>query len=321
MTLTRLTRRLQRLQTEIAPDDRVAHFDVTARGRSDGVVLDGVVSHEFLRARAVDLVEAAERWSLAETDVRVLEADRSPRTVDAAVAPVRDGPSGDAEQVTQVLYGAALDAYDERDGWRRVRTPDGYLGWVRAASVTERADCRPEAIVQRAVAASADVPSLFAGVECELTAQSDATAEVRFRTGATAAVPADAVETPPEWPTGEQVVDAARDYLGTEYVWGGMTGDGIDCSGLSWMAYHRNGVTLPRDADQQRAIGRPVGRDETRPADLLFFPGHVAISLGGDEYVHASGSHEEVVVNSFDPNDDRYDPDRDDDFEYARRVL
>jgi hypothetical protein len=190
-------------------------------------------------------------------------------------------------------------------------------------------------------AENADDPVLYAGTECEILDHEERDHEildpekgdheesdheeggvsVRFRTGEQRSLPADAVAEIPDETTGEAVAAAAREYMGTEYVWGGMTVEGIDCSGLTWQAYHRHGVALPRDADLQRRMGEEIPRDELRAGDLLFFPGHVAVSLGGSRFVHAYGSADEVVVGSLDPESDRYEADLDESFALATRLV
>ena len=52
----------------------------------------------------------------------------------------------------------------------------------------------------------------------------------------------------PEETFRESIVQTAYSYLGTQYRWGGKTACGIDCSGLAFMSYFRNGILIWRDA-------------------------------------------------------------------------
>lgn len=333
----RATLALQRCRTRHAPDDRVTVFDVSvaeSAGRTDDhLVLRGTVSTPDLERRARQAVEEATGVT-ATSELTVLEDEREERAVSAAVVPVRDAAAADAEQVTQALYGARVAAFDSEGGWTRIRSPDGYLGWVEREFLAPVEVSGADAVVVEDVHSddSDGEPAhpIHVGTDCRIEEESvgrDGETEtvVAFRTGERDALPASAVRRPrdrsTDRPTGEGVVAAAHRYLGTEYEWGGMTTDGIDCSGLAWVAYRTQGVTLPRDADQQRAMGETVERADLRAGDLLFFPGHVAVSLGGDEYVHAYGGEDSVVVSSLDSERDDYAADLDEKFELARRVL
>lgn len=316
--LQRIELSLQSCAARHAPDQRVAVFDVEASVEDGELTVAGTVQSD-------DLAERVREWTAdlgVETyDLAVCDDLETERTIAEPVVPVRGDPESDAEQVTQCLYGMAVSASDERGAWTRVRVPDGYVGWVRTETLAEPAGIDPDAVLREDLTDDEDEVALYAGTECRVDGEEGHDLVVTFRTGETRRVPADLVRSNPATPTGELIVETARQFLGTEYLWGGMTTDGIDCSGLVWTAHHLHGVTLPRDADQQRGMGRTVERDDLRPGDLLFFPGHVAISLGGDEYVHAYGGAEGVVVNSFDPDDDRYVADLDEGLELARRLF
>ena len=83
---------------------------------------------------------------------------------------------------------------------------------------------------------------------------------------------------------------------GTRYKNGGTDAGGFDCSGFTQYVFGQHGIALPRDVRDQFEMGKPVNPTEIAPGDLVFFstsaPGasHVAIALGGDEFVHAPSS-------------------------------
>ena len=106
----------------------------------------------------------------------------------------------------------------------------------------------------------------------------------------------------PGWVRGEVLagrdgdpVAEARAYLGTPYLWGGMTNRGIDCSGLVHMSYRNAGRAVPRDADQQEEAGRTVPDSELRPGDLITYGDdganhatHIAFWLGDGRILHST---------------------------------
>lgn len=104
----------------------------------------------------------------------------------------------------------------------------------------------------------------------------------------------------------KNLVDTALSYLGTQYRWGGKSPLGIDCSGLCSISYLLNGVIIYRDAKLKDEYMRRISIEEIKPADLLFFPGHVAMYIGNNKFVHSSGSISGVKINSLNPNDSDY---------------
>ena len=102
-------------------------------------------------------------------------------------------------------------------------------------------------------------------------------------------------------PTVAEFLAAARAFGGVRYLWGGMTHDGIDCSGLVHMALREVGVTVPRDAADQQRAARPVPLAELRPGDLCFFAvdgrevHHVGVATRPGVMLHAPSTGTLVV--------------------------
>lgn len=115
---------------------------------------------------------------------------------------------------------------------------------------------------------------------------------------------------------GNQIVQAAKQYLGTPYVWGGgsiagPTNGGFDCSGLALYAVYAasNGqITLPRTSEQQWTIGKEVPLDQAEPGDLLFGsweaggPGHEGIYESPGRMVHAPTQGQSVTEAPIQPD-------------------
>jgi peptidoglycan DL-endopeptidase CwlO len=99
-----------------------------------------------------------------------------------------------------------------------------------------------------------------------------------------------------------QVVSIAMQYLGVQYVWGGASPSGFDCSGLVMYVFAQVGVSLPHYTVAQWGYPNAVSvpRDELEPGDLVFFDGlgHVGIYIGNGEFIHAPHTGAVVSIDS-----------------------
>jgi len=102
---------------------------------------------------------------------------------------------------------------------------------------------------------------------------------------------------------GAAVVEGARKYLGTPYVWGGTDpAKGLDCSGLVQKVYSELGYDLPRVSYEQAKAGRAVeSLAQAQPGDILAFGSpvhHVGIYIGDNQMIHAPRPGKDVEVSS-----------------------
>ena len=104
--------------------------------------------------------------------------------------------------------------------------------------------------------------------------------------------------------SGYELITEAKKHLGTQYVYGGQSPGGFDCSGFTMYVFSTQGIALNRTASTQYSNnGYNVSRNDLTIGDLIFFsrtdsndPGvsHVGIYIGYNHFIHSGNSGVQV---------------------------
>ena len=329
------------IQAKYAPDGRVELFQITAYQQNDTLVLRGETTS---REAYEDLLAQARKTPARVKDhIRLLPdaalGEEIWGIIYNSAGTLRAEPRYGAELVSQALLGMPVRILEQKGGWRRVQTPDRYIGWMNG-SVMPVTDAQrqqylslPKVIVTSLHTRSfADtgkealpVSDLVAGDMLVVQSAKGGFYQVQYPDGREASVKKSDVMKVSDWLkknrlTGERIVDTAKQLLGVPYLWGGTSTKGMDCSGFTKQVYWMHGMILARDASQQVRYGRLIDETgdfgEALPGDLVFFGTeatpenptervvHVGIYIGDRRFIHAS---DYIRINSFDPADPLYD--------------
>ncbi|AHN20556.1 LysM peptidoglycan-binding domain-containing protein [Lysinibacillus sphaericus] len=92
----------------------------------------------------------------------------------------------------------------------------------------------------------------------------------------------------------KKTVEVANTLIGTPYLYGGNTPEGLDCSGFIYYAFNQSGVKIARDSSEGYFNGSTTHVKNPVPGDLVFFENtykegisHMGIYLGNNKFIHA----------------------------------
>ena len=341
---------------QFAPDSREHVWEIRAVKKDGKWLLEGATDKpDALNALLKKLKENKVSY---KNSVKLLPEERFRSTAGVArlsVINLRKTPAHTSELVTQLLMGMPVEILEEQNGFYRVRTPSGYLGWVDADGIIlmdkenfGRWAATPKVLVDvpyvRLLEApdpnSKQVSDAVLNDVMALTRKDDFFDEVLLPDGRKAYVRADAVTDLEEWHYintelfnyADLLSHLRRNYPGIPYLWGGTSIKGMDCSGFVKNVFQNFGLLMPRDASQQFKTGKPLTINDTlgglTPGDLLFFGQkaadgslkitHVAIYTGKGRIMHAAG---EIKEESLLAGDSLYNDYRRKSLVGARRIF
>ena len=331
LNTTRYNHRMTNILEDFAKavDPRLSLFDVKVDSETDGTI---VLSGRVLDSSQLDeLPRLFPGRNLDTSSIRVLNAETHERVhVTTNLTGLYERPTFGMALSSELPFGTELEVLDERGKWAFTRQTDGYLGWAYRPYLGE---------------GPAPAPThLLLAPAIELRAEPDETSQILTRlvsgtslvvNGLPAAkringwvqVQANRVGWLPsmylralnDLPISlddkrHALVQDSQRMIGVPYLWGGTSGNGIDCSGLARLLHRWLGVSIPRDADLQHAAAKPVD-GPYEAGDLFFFAEsdsnrritHVGISLGGWNMIHSSRSRNGVYLDDLQQRGDLLD--------------
>lgn len=221
----------------------------------------------------------------------------SPATVTTPVADLCRSPDGARDR--QLLIGAKVTVFEDRNGSAFVQAADGYVGYLRSTELGDVialthfvATTATHAYAQEDFK-SPDLHHLPFGARVTVLDE-----RRRFFETNLGFVPKShlrAIDRPFSDPA-----TVAQLHFGVPYLWGGNSTRGLDCSGLIAAALTACDIACPADSDMQMAqLGADVTGDYQR-GDLLFWKGHVGMMVDADTLLHANAHHMATVYERID---------------------
>lgn len=250
-----------------------------------------------------------------------------------STAPVRAEAAHRSEMTNQLLFGDTYHIIAQHDNWARISSDhDGYEGWLDKQQISPLSETEYQQIIAAPKHIALDIANtintegmrFLIPIGSTLPNYNAATRLFSidnriYRYNGKTIAPIHPATPPnpqqdaadkPNLPQNDQlhtqIVQFAKKYLHTPYLWGGRSPFGIDCSGFTQVCAKLCGISIQRDAHQQALQGNLITHlNQAQLGDLAFFSPvpstdritHVGIICGRHHIIHASGEVRIDTIN------------------------
>ena len=205
--------------------------------------------------------------------------------VNSEVVNLREGETTSSESLAQLPKGTVVTVVSENNGWSKVKV-SGKEGYISSALLSAN---KPEVTTSRSI---------------EQQRQDNSETETKKETQKSKETNNVAATSSSGSASGAAIVENAKSYIGSSYVYGGSSPSGFDCSGFTQYIYKQAGVSINRTAQAQYSNGTSVSKSELQLGDLVMFGSsssninHVGIYMGNGKIVHAANSRRGVTTDT-----------------------
>lgn len=215
----------------------------------------------------------AEEQKVEETKP-VVESKLKTLYINTETVNLRKEANTDSEVLSKLSLNTAVDVYAEENGWSKVKV-SGKEGYISSSLLSDK---------KKETSRSLETPR-----KAQETVQENAKTEKSVSEVSASG-------------KGTNVVETAKSYIGSSYVYGASGPNSFDCSGFTSYVFKQYGVSLSRTAAGQYSNGVSVSKEQLQPGDLVMFGksgiNHVGIYIGGGQMVHAANKSRGVTTDT-----------------------
>ena len=211
---------------------------------------------------------------------------------------INSKPSSNSETISQILYGEKFKILYKKKGWCKIKTNfDHYIGYIKTNEFNQ--NFKPIKKIYKLKSKifkkvnNRFLPtnnSLYFGSGISIKNQNKVFIEFEknkwIKKNDTKKI--NHFE--------KNFTKIIKSFLGSKYLWGGKTSNGIDCSALIQIFFYYNRIFFPRDTKDQIKFCKKKNYKKLSKGDIIFWKGHVGMCVSNLKFIHAYGPRKKVIL-------------------------